>query len=163
MSDAGLFRYRDSVNALLFDYQWIEELLRIVLSAYYEAIRRAKPEGVRFGLNRASLEKDALGTLVKKYSHLSPNEDLVANLKSLVGERNQCAHRSFVLSIEEQNDIQFLEGEVARMVALKVRTKSCVELLHTEFAQFAARFQEPLQATAERGTTNREEDGSGNT
>ncbi|MHB8844000.1 MAG: hypothetical protein ACYC7L_04565 [Nitrospirota bacterium] len=132
MSEEFFDKYKNAVQLILLDFQWIEELLKITVSSSYEAIRRSAPPGIRFRPNRKNIEKDSLGRLVRKYEEVTANESLVAELHKIVNERNFCAHQSFVLSLEEQQDIGFLEKETTRLEAVRGRSRACVMALQEE-------------------------------
>jgi len=87
-----------ALQAVLTDFQFMEEALRLYIEAVYELIRFRLNKQVPFRLDYNSLEKDALGTLVTKFSQLSDKADLIAALRALVPKRNQCAHKGFLTS-----------------------------------------------------------------
>ena len=142
--------YRNCLNLLLLDFQWIEELLKINIASSYESIRRSKPARVSFKLNRNSLEKDSLGKLIQKYAEVSPNDSLVAQIRTVVKDRNYCAHQSYILTIEEQEEGSFLQSEIIRMLSLRERTRLCVITLQQEFLLFTKALQETAIETAGR-------------
>ena len=85
--------YTRAVQSLILDFQFIEELLKIVIGGSYEAIRRSAPSIVRFRPNRSVLEKESLGRLIQRYEEVSDNDPLIQNLRQVVGDRNFCANR----------------------------------------------------------------------
>ena len=80
--------YTRAVQSLILDFQFIEELLKIVIGGSYEAIRRSAPSIVRFRPNRSVLEKESLGRLIQRYEEVSDNDPLIQNLRQVVGDRN---------------------------------------------------------------------------
>lgn len=143
-------KYMQCVQLLMLDFQFIEELLKIVIGCSYEALRRSAPSLVRFRPTRRDLEKDPLGRLIDKYEDVSRNDTLIKQLRILVQDRNFCAHQSLVLHYEKQQDVQYLEGECLRLEAIRKKTKPCVEALHAEFEQFVSFLREPPNTTIER-------------
>lgn len=143
-------KYMRVVQSLILDFQFIEELLKVVIGSSYEVIRRSTPEIVRFRPNRSIIEKESLGKLVQKYEEVSGNDDLIKNLRGVVADRNFCAHRSLVLTLEEQHDVQFLESECQRLETVKGRTTPCVIVLQAELEALARFLQEPPDTTVER-------------
>ncbi len=150
MSVEHFDNYKDTVHLVLLDFQWIEELLKIIVSSSYEAIRRSAPPGISFRPNRTFLEKYSLGRLVGKYEEVSTNESLVTELRSITNERNFCAHQSFVLSLEEQHSIGFFEKEIKRLEAVRVRSRACVMALQKELQFIVKLLNETPDITIER-------------
>ena len=109
-------RYMLNVRALLLDFQYIEESLKILIAGSYEAIRRSAPAMIYFRPSRSSLEKDSLGKLIQKYESISRNDPLIRALRTVLADRNFCAHRSYLLSIEEQEDIKFLQEIITNYI-----------------------------------------------
>ena len=143
-------KYMRSVQLLMLDFQFIEELLKIVIGCSYEALRRSAPFLVRFRPTRGDLEKNPLGRLIDKYGDVSRNDTLVKQLRAVVQDRNFCAHQSLVLHFEKQQDVLYLQNECLRLEAIRQKTKPCVEALHAEFEKFVSFLQEPPNTTIER-------------
>lgn len=141
--------YKRIVFLLLLDFQFIEELLKIVIGCSYELIRRSIPSCICFKIDRSSLEKHSLGKLIQRYTEISLNSDLIARLNRIASDRNFCAHRSFVLNLEEQ-EAAFLEDEMRRLEAIRVQSRACVMELQREFVQFSSLLQEAPIITVER-------------
>jgi hypothetical protein len=150
MNELAFENYKRVVNLLLLDFQFIEELLKIVTSAAYEAIRRTAPPHIQFRPNRRNLEKESLGKLIQKYEEISGNEVLIQKLRDIASDRNFCAHRAFLLTLEEQQNASFLAGETRRLETLRQRSQDCVMTLQGEFEQFSQALHEAPNITVER-------------
>lgn len=150
MSAVAFEKYKQVVYLLLLDFQFVEELLKIVTASSYEIIRRSIPAHIQFRPSRRDLEKESLGKLIRKYEEVSGNASLASKLKALVGERNFCAHRAFVLTFEEQQDLTFLEHESVRLAMLRERSRECVIGLQEEWRMLAKDLHESDRMTAER-------------
>jgi len=145
MNDS-VHRYRDAINALLLDFQWIEELLRIIIGCSYEILRRSAPPEVTFKPKKGELQSKSLGRLLEKYAEVSRNGSLHNDIKELVHERNFCAHNAFVLTVEEQT-AESLEPEISRLEAVRTKSQKCVYALQGEFKALASALHEsPVQA-----------------
>lgn len=142
--------YKNAVYLVSLDFQWIEELLKIVIGASYEVIRRSVPPSIKFRPNRKMLEKESLGRLVSKYEEVSANNKLISELRSIASDRNFCAHQSFVLSLEEQGNPSYLERETRRLEKVRERSRACVTALLNEFQYFAETLHETPTITIER-------------
>jgi hypothetical protein len=154
MNEIAFEKYKQVVYLLLLDFQFVEELLKIVTASSYEIIRRSVPAYIRFRPSRRDLEKESLGKLIRKYEEVSGNDSLARKLQALVSERNFCAHRSFVLTFEEQQDLAFLELEAVRLATLRERSRECVLELQEEWRRLAKELHESDRMTAEREAPN---------
>jgi|GEM_PF-5257206 len=143
-------KYMQSVQLLMLDFQFIEELLKIIIGCCYEALRRSAPSLVHFRPTRSDLEKKSLGRLIDKYEEVSRNDSLVRQLRVVVQDRNFCAHQSLVLRFEKQQDVKYLENECVRLEAIRAKSKPCVESLYSELEQLASFLREPPNTTIER-------------
>ncbi|WP_216907977.1 hypothetical protein [Synechococcus sp. CCY 0621] len=150
MSPEAFQRYKEVVGQISVDFQWIEELLKIVISSGYEAIRRTAPAKIKFKRTRSNLEKDSLGKLITKYEELYVNDVLIKELRSLASERNYCAHQSFILTLEEQTSEELLARMSIRFEAVRARSRACVKTLMTETRDFATLLEEPIEAVTNR-------------
>jgi len=150
MSREAFDKYRSVVYLLNLDFQWIEELLKIVVSSSYEAIRRTAPPKVKFRLTRKILEKDSLGKLIARYEQVSGNDEFIKELRDIAKDRNFCAHQSFILSLDEQNNTGFLGKEAERLSAIRERSHACVMNLQKELEELVALLHETPNKTVER-------------
>lgn len=94
--------YALAASQVLMDFQFIEEALRMYIASAFNVIRTSTQDKVPFKFDRSSVEKDSLGKLIGKYSKLSDNQKLIADLNRVVEDRNLIAHRSLLLTPEEQ-------------------------------------------------------------
>lgn len=150
MSQDEFHKYRDTVYLLNLDFQWTEELLKLMIGSSYEAIRRSAPRKIRFSLTRKHVEKESLGKLIDRYAQVSRNDELIVVLRGIAKERNYCAHKSFVLSLEEQADSEFLRSETERLSVVRQRSRKCVSTLREELAELVALLNETPNNTVER-------------
>jgi chromatin segregation and condensation protein Rec8/ScpA/Scc1 (kleisin family) len=111
---------------LLMDFQFIEEGLKMYIARAYEIVRMRTRGFMPFELDYDTVAQEPLGRLVSRYSPLTENKLLVERLKKLQTARNECAHRAFLLTYDEQHDHAFLSGEVSRLEALRQETRDCV-------------------------------------
>ena len=150
--DQHLKSYESAAHALLLDFQWIEQVLRVVIGASYGLLSKAAPTPVRFSPNKSYIDRDALGKLIERFGEVSANETLIQELRVLTKDRNHVAHRAFVLSLEEQFSADFLKKEIERMADTRFRTRRCIdELMKDMTALFEALDETPVSG-AERLT-----------
>ena len=150
MDNVAHDEYNRLVNLLLLDFQWIEEYLRVNISASYALIARSVKPPSAFRPNLASLERDALGKLIEKFDQVSLKQDLCKELRSLVSARNHCAHKALIVSLDEQQS-DFFAKESARLAPIRERTRSCVIALNEVLIEFSAALKELPVDVAERG------------
>jgi hypothetical protein len=111
---------------LLMDFQFLEEGLKMYIARVYEIIRIRTRGLVPFELSYDTVAQEPLGRLVSRYAPLTENKALVGRLKKLLTARNECAHRAFLLTYDEQRDHAFLSVEVTRLDRLRQETRECV-------------------------------------
>lgn len=153
MQSNKIEQYKDAISTLLMDFQWIEQILKIVISSSYEIISRSCPPEIAFRIDGSSLKKDTLGKLVIKYAELTNNIELAKELKTLIEHRNTCAHKAFFLSLEEQFDDAFLSAELHKYFELHDRAKKCVLQLTTELENLSKLLNENKNTTVERNAS----------
>src|SRR2546426_1019398 len=130
MSDAAYLAcsgYSQAVQAVLTDYQYIEEGSRMYATYAYGLIRAKVAPDLPFKYSYSDTDKDALGKLIGRFEKLSNREDLTKELKDLVRHRNEVAHKAFLLSSDKQKDPAYLDAEAADLTKLRQRTGPLVE------------------------------------
>ncbi len=125
--DLAYQEYMLQLNAVLGDFQFIEEALRLYLTAAYGIIQGRVKHVFPFELGPESVEKDALGTLIHKFSTMTSDNELVAELKALAPSRNSVAHRGFLEMAARRHDMDALSGGSAELGRLKERTSEAFE------------------------------------
>jgi len=98
----------------------------------YNIIRVRADVDVAFKYSYRDTEKDALGKLIVKFDKLSNRDDLVKELKDLVSFRNKIAHEAFLHTVEQQEDIKYLDEQTDTFRALRERTKLVVAAINKE-------------------------------
>jgi hypothetical protein len=126
--------YSNALQMALVDFQYIEECLRLYIASSYDYIRYKVADKLPFKLDGTDLDKDPLARLIDKYSKLSNNEELVAEVRKLLPKRNEIAHRGLMLNAEQQKDVKFLDEQTKRLWALHGRLKRHIQTLLDERA-----------------------------
>ena len=80
-------QYIVALQAVLSDFQYIEEALRMYLRDAYELIRERTRNDLPFKLSEDDVQKDALGKLITRFEQVCSNEGLVRRLRALVPRR----------------------------------------------------------------------------
>jgi hypothetical protein len=117
------------LQSVLTDFQFIEEGLRLYIAGAYELIRKRLVGAIPFRLDETSLEKDALGGLILKFSQLSDNAELVKSMRALVPKRNSCAHRGFVAVTDPDMPIDEIQTAIDQLKETNVETSACLKEL----------------------------------
>ena len=102
--------YRESVTSALGGYQLVEGLLKFYAGAYYNAVRAYLGERLFFDFHEKDVEKAPLERLVSGFAKTCGNKKLVAELRELIGHRNEIAHQALLrLYDEDASDVKFHE------------------------------------------------------
>lgn len=121
-----------ALQAVLTDFQFMEEALRMYISGAYRLIRTRLASSIPFGLNDSSLERDALGKLIEKFSQLSANAELANTMRTLVPKRNAVAHRGFLYGYHPETRVDEIDKLTCELESLNVETSSCLAALIDE-------------------------------
>jgi hypothetical protein len=87
--------YANAVQNALFTFQMIEEALKIHIGLSYEILKRTAPLPVAFNFDTSAIRNAPLGKLIKLFSGITANRQLVSDLSKIVEWRNFCAHRAY--------------------------------------------------------------------
>lgn len=72
-----------------------EEALKICVGLSYEVIAKSAPSPIVFRFNPADINSAPLGKLIKMFSEVNCNAELIGDLGKVVKWRNFCAHNAF--------------------------------------------------------------------
>lgn len=124
--------YVTLISAILVDFQFIEEGLRMYISDVFRYIEKELSGVIPFHYDDKDIEKDSLGKLINKFEKFNDNNDLIAELKDLIKYRNDCAHRGFLFPDEQAYDEKYLKSRIKDLEKVKKRTADCLSGLHKE-------------------------------
>jgi len=88
--------YLVAINKALLSFQMIEEALKHCVGLSYEIIRATAPPPIVFRFDPAVVVNAPLDRLIKMFSAVTVNEELVKDLRKVIEWRNYCAHNAFV-------------------------------------------------------------------
>ena len=98
--------YFDAVTRCLMTFQYIEETLKMVLvrleSLTYFRLKEYTPYNLKPRLD--SIRSAAMGRLIDMLKIYSDDDRLIADLKEIKKRRDQVAHQSLLMTVEEMND-----------------------------------------------------------
>lgn len=124
--------YVTMIGAILVDFQFIEESIRMYISNAFKHIVTQLSGVIPFRYDDKDIEKDALGKLINKFEKLNDNKRLIAELNDLKKYRNDCAHRGFLLTHEQMHDEKYLKSGLKELEKIKERTANCLSELCKE-------------------------------
>lgn len=124
--------YVTLISAILVDFQFIEEGIRMYISRVFNYIETEISGVIPFRYDDKDIEKDSLGKLVNKFEKFNDNNDLIAGMKDLTKYRNDCAHRGFLLTNEQAYVEKYIKNRQEDMEKVKKRTADCLSGLHKE-------------------------------
>lgn len=88
-------QYIDAINRALLSFQIIEEALKICVGLSYEIIRVTTPSPIVFQVEPAAIMYAPLERLIKMFSEVTLNDELIKDLRKVIKWRNYCAHNAF--------------------------------------------------------------------
>lgn len=96
MSNQAPGSYLATVHKALLSFQMIEEALKICVGLSYEVIAKTAPTPIVFRFDPAIINSTPLGKLIKMFSEVNCNAELISDLRKVLKWRNFCAHNAFV-------------------------------------------------------------------
>jgi abortive infection bacteriophage resistance protein len=124
--DQTYTQYTAALQAVMLDFQFIEEALRRYISRAYELIRQKTAGEIPFKFEEKDLERDSLGKLVQKFSQLSDNDVLCDTIRKLVPTRNMCAHNGLMITYQVAEAPARFDNLTAALERLRMTTNKCV-------------------------------------
>ncbi len=124
--------YVTMIGAILVDFQFIEESIRMYISNAFKYIVTQLSGVIPFRYDDKDIEKDALGKLINRFEKFNDNKRLIAELNDLKKYRNDCAHRGFLLTHEQVHDEEYLKSGLKELEKIKERTANCLSELCKE-------------------------------
>jgi hypothetical protein len=115
----------------LMSFQYIEELLRMYLSRAYDLIKFRLAGDLPFKQNDL-IERKALGALLKEFSRLNDNKELISKISALIPQRNRVAHEAYLLTVEEMNDAPKMLALAGDFDKINATASQCVRQLAIE-------------------------------
>lgn len=119
--------YKEGLLLVLAGYQLIEASLKTYLKNYFTIVRYILPTDLHFGFDGKDYETAALGTLLKVFSKVCGDSQLVADLKSESSRRDDIAHQAALVLFKKEH---LLEEEFAALSEqLAVQGKNITQLI----------------------------------
>jgi len=133
MSNQASGSYISAINNALLSFQMIEEALKICVRLSYEVIAKATPAPVVFRFDPAGITNAPLGKLIKMFSAINSNAELISDLGKVVNWRNFCAHNAFAHEfLDRANASPFTAHDTEDVMVIVQFSTALVERLGSE-------------------------------
>jgi hypothetical protein len=109
-------RYQEATSHALAGFQLIEAGLKDYIGLYYETVQRVLDGRLCFKYSREEIDDASLERLTNIFSRTSFNEDLIKQLRSLIKERNELAHKALAYLYDEKKTDQEFEAACSKMI-----------------------------------------------
>jgi len=125
--------FGESVTGALSIFQAIESSLKLYITHSFKLIKVKLGASVAFNFSGSDYENAPLETLVKTFSRVSNNTDLVMTLRELIKYKNyvaQLAYRQYL-----QTEGETFHGEPSEIIRnISVRAVKCLALMQADLA-----------------------------
>jgi len=88
--------YREGVTHALGGFQLLEEGLKTHSDLYYGTVTELLEGRLHFGYARSDIQDAAPGRLLAVFAKVCANQELLAEMRGLVKDRDQAAHQAFI-------------------------------------------------------------------
>jgi len=125
--------YIDAVNHALLSFQMIEEALKIYVGLSYEIIRATTPLPIVFRFEPEAIINAPLERLIKMFSTVTLNDELIKDLRKVIKWRNYCAHNAFAHEfLDRMGRSPFKRHPIEDVATIKKFSTSLVERVGNE-------------------------------
>ena len=116
-------KYQALVATVLMEFQWLEESLKQYLRRTEVVMQDRVKDDFRYEPSIDEIGRLSLGKLLVRFEKHCGNSVLIARIRPLIKERNEVAHSSFVLHMDENNELVTVEAlaEHLKEVGVAVR------------------------------------------
>ncbi len=119
--------YPQLVRKALFSFQMIEEALKIYIGLSYEIINNVVPQPLTFKFEPNSINDAPLGKLIKWFSSISINNQLINELRRIEKWRNFCAHQAYLYEFKRRQSGTPIDDK--EIDDLKIVAQSAIDLV----------------------------------
>ena len=107
--------------------QFVEETLKLCILSAIEIAQVTTSPYIAINYKAGDIAKLPMGPLIKKFSRISQDGDLIRDLKSLTKDRNFVAHQSLIFTLGELSDTDSAEEALDNMKAIADRASALHE------------------------------------
>jgi hypothetical protein len=121
-------RYKSTVLRILGGFQTLEFCLKLYIGLAYRLIARCVNGKIHFDYSFSDVETLSLGRLLEIFEKLNANQDLITRLKKLRQERNEIAHKSLLIAMGSNYDLEALDAADEAFFYLEDEVSECLSL-----------------------------------
>lgn len=96
MADDLKHLYREGVSHALGGFQLLEEGLKTYIGVYHQTVRAVLNGRLHYDYDQSDVQEAPLGRLLTVFAKICSNEELLAEMRSLLKHRDQAAHQAFI-------------------------------------------------------------------
>ena len=135
MNEDAFFR---RVTQALMGCQLVEQELKLYISEALDLVRKRLGERMPFKMSGDDFEDSALETLIKTFSKLTNNEQLVRDLRKFKDERNYLSHKGIAQCLDPYLElVDSATNEFRqRLVDIEAESERLRTLIHEEANNF---------------------------
>jgi hypothetical protein len=123
--------YLKAVTRCLISFQYIEEALKMVLvrleSLTYFSLREYTPYNLKPKVD--SIQSAAMGRLIDMLAVYTDDRDLIAELRKIKKRRDQVAHRSLLMTVEQMDDRRRIHLKASELEDIKESSEAVLKRL----------------------------------
>lgn len=113
----------------------MEEALKLAIRGSYEILAHSTPAPVVFKFEMTSINNSPLGRLIKMFSQVNSNSELIKELKLSEEFRNFCAHRAYVHEFMNRKTSQAVsQNDIDDMRKATIQAADLVQKIGFEIA-----------------------------
>lgn len=127
-----LQQYFNLLPQCMLNYQFIEEGLRFCLYRQHEIVAMQVKGILPYKPPFHSIQDAAMGRLITYFQSFCDDEALLKSLNGVKKRRDNIAHQGYLLTFEEQNDLQFISVQLADLESAYKEAKDCFLALQCE-------------------------------
>ena len=125
--------YIMAVQQAIFSFQIIEEELKICVGLSYEIIAKSAPSPIIFRFDSKNINNASLGNLIRMFSRVNRNVELISDLEKVLQWRNFCAHNAFLHEFLDRTGISpFTTHSIEEVIAVLKFSSILIERLGNE-------------------------------
>jgi len=130
--------YFNAVTSCLMTFQYIEEAMKMILlrleSLTYFCLKKYTPYNLKPKF--AAIQNAAMGRLIDMLSVYTDDQQIIAELRKLKKKRDQIAHKSLLMSVEEVNDKESIHLKTSELEDLKEPLEVLLKKLLEKWGNF---------------------------
>lgn len=113
-------------------FQYLEEVLKMYLSACFRIVGLSVKQRLVFEYTYEDVKSQSLGRLINLFRKYNRNEQVLKLLRDLPDERNHVAHQAYLLTQQEMRDPKALAKEWDKVTRISNKAEKAVKAMAHE-------------------------------